>query len=85
MPPKKKLLRKLARRQTVGRTKSRETAKSRDSVASHRLNDLTEQMDIMAPEVMARIAALEHLLLEKQVCTREDLVRAREFVRVLEH
>jgi hypothetical protein len=41
-------------------------------------------MDIMVPEVMARIAALEHLLLEKQVCTREDLVRAREFVRVLE-
>jgi len=43
-----------------------------------------EQIDIIVPEVTARVAALEHLLIEKQLCTREDLVRAREFVSILE-
>lgn len=84
MPPKKTRLRRPARRQPVGLMKSTASAKTRDFWLNRRLTDLTEQMDIMVPEVMARIAALEHLLLEKQVCTREDLVRAREFVRVLE-
>jgi len=45
---------------------------------------LIEQIEIMVPEMTARIAALEHLLLEKGLCTREDLVRSREFVRVQE-
>ncbi|MGH7205847.1 MAG: hypothetical protein ACREI2_06520 [Nitrospiraceae bacterium] len=84
MPRKKKRLPKSARRQTVGQTKRGESAKSRDSGLRRRLNDLTEQIDIMVPEVTARIAALEHLLLKKQLCTREDLVLAREFVRILE-
>ena len=84
MPSKKKPRRKPARRQTVGQTKRGESAKSRDSGLSRRLNDLTEQIDIMVPEMTARIAALEHLLLKKQLCTREDLVRAREFVRIQE-
>jgi Holliday junction resolvasome RuvABC endonuclease subunit len=48
---------------------------------SHRLQDLREQVDIVLPEMTARIAALEHLLLEKQLCTRKDLVDARQFVR----
>ena len=34
----------------------------------------------MLPELTARIAAVEHLLVEKQLCTHEDLVRSREFV-----
>jgi hypothetical protein len=37
------------------------------------VNDLIEQIDIRVPEMTARIAALEHLLLEKRLCTRDDL------------
>src|SRR5207249_7288250 len=84
MPPKKKRLRKPSRRQAVGRTKGGESATSRESLQGSRLNDLIEQIDIIVPEVTARVAALEHLLLEKQLCTREELVRAGEFVRILE-
>ena len=69
---------------TCCRMRSGASAKSRDPGLTHRVTDLTEQIVIMVPEVMARIAALEHLLLEKHVCTLEDLVRAREFVRVQE-
>ncbi|MGH7205889.1 MAG: hypothetical protein ACREI2_06735 [Nitrospiraceae bacterium] len=36
----------------------------------------------MLPELTARIAALEHLLIEKQVCSRDDLIRSREFVDI---
>jgi hypothetical protein len=51
---------------------------------SRQLQDLREQVDIVLPEMTARIAALEHLLLEKQLCTRKDLIDARLFVRVQE-
>ena len=84
MPPKKQRLRRPARRQPVGRTKRGESATSRESLQGRRLNDLIEQIDIIVPEVTARVAALEHLLIEKQLCTREDLVLAREFVSMLE-
>ena len=36
------------------------------------------------PEMTARIAALEHLLLEKGLCIRKDLIDARQFVRMQE-
>ena len=48
------------------------------------LQDLREQIDIVLPEMTARIAALEHLLLEKQLCARKDLIDARQFVRMQE-
>ena len=35
---------------------------------------------MMLPEVMARIAAVEHVLIEKKVCSHEDLLRARQFI-----
>lgn len=76
MPQKKRLPRPSSKR--------RASAKSRDTGSSRRLNDVAEQVEIIVPEVTARVAALEHLLLEKQLCTREDLVRAREFIRVQE-
>jgi len=34
----------------------------------------------MLPELSARLAAIEHLLVEKQCCSREELIRSREFV-----
>jgi hypothetical protein len=43
-----------------------------------------ERIDVVLPEVAARVAALEHLLLELKMCTQSDLRSAREFVRVQE-
>jgi Holliday junction resolvasome RuvABC endonuclease subunit len=68
----------------VGRAKKKSAAKGEDSGLSHRLQDLREQVDIVLPEMAARIAALEHLLREKQLCTRQDLIAARQFVRMQE-
>ncbi len=45
---------------------------------------MIERIDVVLPEVTARVAALEHLLLELNLCTRDDLRRAREFVRIQE-
>jgi Holliday junction resolvasome RuvABC endonuclease subunit len=55
-----------------------------ESELSRQLLDLREQVDIVLPEMTARIAALEHLLLGKQLCTRKDLIDARQFVRMQE-
>ena len=49
-----------------------------------RLDDLCEKFDLVLPEVTARVAALEHLLREKGLVTRQDLVSARAFVRLQE-
>jgi Holliday junction resolvasome RuvABC endonuclease subunit len=68
----------------VGRAKKGSVKKRRDSGLGQRLQDLREQVDIVLPEMTARIAALEHLLLEKQLCTRTDLIEARQFVRIQE-
>jgi hypothetical protein len=45
---------------------------------------LLKQVDMVLPEISARISALEHLLLEKQFCARKDLIDARQFVRTQE-
>jgi Holliday junction resolvasome RuvABC endonuclease subunit len=68
----------------VGRAKKKSAAKRGDLGLSRRLQDLREQVDIVLPEMTARIAALEHLLLDKHLCTRKDLIDARLFVRVQE-
>jgi len=36
----------------------------------------------MLPELAARLAALEHLLVEKGICRREELLESRAFVDV---
>jgi hypothetical protein len=48
------------------------------------MDELIEQIEIVLPEVTARVAALEHLLLELNLCTIDDLRGAREFVRIQE-
>jgi Holliday junction resolvasome RuvABC endonuclease subunit len=48
------------------------------------LEDLTEKIDLVLPEVTARVAALEHLLREKNLVSRQDLISARAFVRLQE-
>jgi len=76
--------RKKVRGRTVGLAKKGLAAKQGDSALSRRLEDLREQVDIVLPEISARIAALEHLLLAKQLCARKDLIDARQFVRMQE-
>ncbi len=65
MPPKKK---------RVQRRPARKTSDDR------RLAELSEALGIMLPELTARIAAVEHLLVKKEICDREELIAAREFV-----
>ena len=45
------------------------------------LEALNERLDMMLPEVMFRIAALEHLLVKNQLCSYEELVNARQFIQ----
>ncbi|HLZ35203.1 MAG TPA: hypothetical protein VKP13_14410 [Nitrospira sp.] len=84
MPPKRKDPRKWGRRRPVGRVKKRAPEKTGNAGLNRRLSELIERIDIVLPEVTARVAALEHLLLELKLCTREDLRLAREFVRIQE-
>jgi hypothetical protein len=84
MRSKRKLPRKRARGRTAGRAKKGPASKPADSRLGRQLQDLREQIDLVLPEVTARVAALEHLLLEKQLCTRADLIDARTFVRLQE-
>ena len=72
-----------ARRRPVGRGKTPK-AKNNNADLRHRLEDLSEKFDLVLPEVTARVAALEHLLREKQLVTRNDLISARAFVRMQE-
>lgn len=84
MQSKKQHPRKRTKGRTVRRAGARSGLKPADSGLSRRLQDLREQIDLVLPEVTARVAALEHLLLEKQLCTRADLIDARTFVRLQE-
>ena len=84
MSTKRIVPRKRAQGRAVGRGDKKSAAKREASGLSRRLQDLREQVDIVLPEMTARIAALEHLLLGKQLCTRKDLIDARQFVRMQE-
>jgi hypothetical protein len=80
MPPKKKRERRRPARKTSARKRTREAPASPAKADDRRLADLTEALDIMLPELTARIAAVEHVLVQMEICEREDLIRAREFV-----
>ena len=84
MATKKIVSRNRVEGRAVGRAKKKSVAKRGNSGLNRRLEDLREQVDIMLPEMTARIAALEHLLLGKQLCSRKDLIDARQFVRMQE-
>jgi hypothetical protein len=80
MAPKNKPQSK-ASKPTSQAKKPRRTASSR---APHNdaetLDALSERLDMMLPEVMARIAAVEHVLIKKKVCVHADLLAARQFI-----
>jgi Holliday junction resolvasome RuvABC endonuclease subunit len=84
MSIKRTVPRKLGQGRVVGRAKKGAVKKQKDSGLGRQFQDLREQIDIVLPEMTARIAALEHLLREKQLCTRQDLIAARQFVRMQE-
>ena len=44
------------------------------------IDALIERLDMMLPEMMSRIAAVEHVLVEKGACSHTDLRRARKFI-----
>ncbi|HEY6085591.1 MAG TPA: hypothetical protein VIU63_09360 [Nitrospira sp.] len=79
-------MKKLDSRSRVARRPVGRTPKAKDSLESLRrqLDDLTDKCDLVLPEVTARVAALEHLLREKELVSRADLVSARAFVRLQE-
>ena len=80
MSPKKRIKRSHSIRPGAPREKNK-SSPSRTAIGSNlRLSDLAETLDIMIPEFAARIAAIEHLLIEKQICTREEFIHSREFV-----
>ena len=81
MPFKKKTRSPMRRRRPRGRATKAVAKNSTESGLSLRLDELAERIDIVLPEVTARVAALEHLLLELKLCRHDDLRRARQFVR----
>lgn len=78
-------MKKLDSRNRV-KKKPRRQVKRNDNDAEwrQRLEDLSDKFDLVLPEMTARVAALEHLLREKQLVTRQDLISARAFVRLQE-
>jgi Holliday junction resolvasome RuvABC endonuclease subunit len=78
-------MKKLDARSRVTRRKVRSSkGKDTDADLRRQLEDLSEKFDLVLPEVTARVAALEHLLREKELVSRADLISARAFVRRLE-
>ena len=80
MQPKKKRAQRRPVRKPSARKKQQPGATNPSKGDDRRLAELTEALDIMLPELTARIAAVEHLLVEKEICDREELLEAREFV-----
>jgi hypothetical protein len=66
MPPKRKVPRKWGRRRPARPVKKAAASKPNAAGLTRRLQG---------------VAALEHLLLELNLCSREDLRRARDFVK----
>jgi len=81
MPIKKKTPSPMRRRRPSGRATKAAAKNPNESSLNLRLDELTERIDIVLPELTARVAALEHLLLELKLCTHDELRRARQFVR----
>jgi Holliday junction resolvasome RuvABC endonuclease subunit len=66
------------------RKKLRRSKTTKPATSSSRLAELAEVQEILLPELAARIAAIEHLLIEKGLCSYNDLKQAREFIKIQE-
>ncbi|HZC68068.1 MAG TPA: hypothetical protein VE201_05560 [Nitrospirales bacterium] len=80
MPSKKKRAQRRLARKTPSGKKRQAVSTCPAKTDDRRLAEISETLDIMLPELTARIAAVEHLLVEKEICAREELIEAREFV-----
>jgi hypothetical protein len=81
MAPKKRP-KKAGRRPTAGRRVKKTARRMITSPGlGRRLKEIEDRLDILLPEVTARIAALEHLLRKLNLCTHDDLRHARVFVK----
>jgi hypothetical protein len=80
MPPKKKRAQKRPAPNPPAGKRPRSVAVGPSKTDNRRLAEISEALDIMLPELTARIAAVEHVLVEKEICDREELIEAREFV-----
>jgi hypothetical protein len=80
MPPKKKRAQKRPAPNPPAGKRPRSVAVGPSKTDNRRLAEISEALDIMLPELTARIAAVEHLLVEKEICDREELIEARVFV-----
>ena len=70
-----------ATRSTSQAQRTRPARASRPRVTTKTLEALNDRLDIMLPEVMFRIAAIEHLLVKNQLCMYDELTNARQFIQ----
>jgi hypothetical protein len=80
MPLKKKRAQKRPARKPLAGKRLHPAAVNPSKTDDRRLAEISEALDIMLPELTARIAAVEHLLVEKEICDREEFIEARQFV-----
>jgi len=80
MTPKKRRTQQRPARKMSARKRAHVTAASPAKTDDRRLAEISETLDIMLPELTARVAAVEHLLVEKELCDREEHLEAREIV-----
>ena len=80
MAPKKRRTQQRPARKTPSGKKRQPDSTHPAKTYDRRLSEISETLDIMLPELAARIAAVEHLLVEKEISDREELLEAREFV-----
>ena len=80
MPSKKTTSRKKTKPAPPKKNSARTGTRHASTLNADAINAIAEQLEMMLPEVMSRIAAVEHLMVEKGVCTHADLRRARQFI-----
>ena len=62
------------------KTPRRATSRRTPKLDTESIDTLAERLDMMLPEVMSRIAAVEHIMVEKGLCSHADLRKARQFI-----
>jgi hypothetical protein len=83
-PPKRTTRSRSSKQVTPGKPKKqpqRSPVLRASTAIVNTLESLNERLDIMLPEVMFRIAAIEHVLVKNQLCSYEELLNARQYIQ----
>ncbi len=80
MPSKKTPPPKRSKRSSQTKKPRRVVSRRAPKLDTTALDAIGERLDMMLPEVMSRIAAVEHVMVEKGVCSHADLRSARQFI-----